>query len=320
MNALRPAHAVGLRELADELERWSAFAQGAADDGRVAQRQITEHVRRAERAAALSSDILENEERTLAESAGLYERLATELELERQAFALESARLDAALARYETTSASAASLLSESTMRQERLAVRLTTLTHALTSAQGHLHLARQVAETGGLRRLVRGASARAELQRAEAEVHRASDQCDAARVQRHELRVHHRLLSAALSALDDESSAAASARATLGASDEHLARATDCLRRAAESLHDAQERHRDAASLRVQIVADLSTARAALASAAALQQRGNRTYESVQGLATDTGEALRDALTGYGDITREIEHIVLGLKRPEAG
>jgi chromosome segregation ATPase len=300
--APRPAEIAIMEELADELERWSAFTQGAVDEATSRHRYVLERLQRAERSSALAQDAVRLDTERLDELEHTLSNLGEESgqlisDLARHRDRLEGAANAARATRLALDTAGRANLA-----EQERGTIFLAAALRDDQRARMGLHQGLETQRTNR-RRVQRGtAKAAAKAFRAlEAEAHRAATAL--AKISQDVAALHRRYdqIQVGIADLDHD-----------------IERTSEALQQIDAGLNAAQLGHariqaaredRDRARAALEHVTAVAEAlRAAAATCRdrfqVAEQRHNGarvTYESVQGLTIEICHGLRDELTGEG-------------------
>jgi len=308
--SIGPAHLTGLEELADELERWSAFAHGALEDARVRHRHVRERVRRAERASALADDSLLADRAAVSELDDLLQRLDGETTELVAAVAARRTRLSALLGEATRRLVALDAAAKENLHQQERAAARVSTTTRDEHRARTALRQALEMQRVAYQRAFRRGGrdAATFALGIAEQEARRAGEALAESKNDLNRLRAAHDRLAALDVTLATEIGDATEHLARLQAGEQALAEVMTMLadvRRARQRTGAALERSATATD---QMRADVAAAIEHLAAADATELGASRTYEGVQRLTIDAGRELRDMLTGEGESHRPIQ------------
>lgn len=291
-----------LHELADELERWSAFALGAVEQGTTSLRTATEQVRWAERSVALGRAFLRDVDRAAADANDQIEGL-------RLLLTASVGQLDAE--RQRARALTAAIDERRDTLRPHRIDL-VRQLDHATREASAAAHVAdaarvelrRSLGQSGsasGPLRVGRSKRARLAFNRAEERAREAQLAADRARAEVARRRAILVEAEATLVDLEGHRSALDATQQELDAiasQYEQLRERLDAIR---QRCVTAAEQRRWANGPATQLSADAAESRRVLDQARAAAAAWQTAYERAQLSAVDATSSLRDRLENGG-------------------
>ena len=296
----RPADVALLEELADELERWSAFAQGAFDDTQARHRHVQERVRRTERAGALVHDALLADQDRLGAVELTLERLAGECDQLVADLDAHEHRLTAALDRAKTMRLALDAAERSNRAAQERVAAKMSTAIRDDQKARMALHRALDDLRTDSRRAFRRGRKdAETAFRTVEQDAHRAAAALIAEKAELSRLQAMNTKLVDGIAELELDAERARLAIAQLDEGRRAAALGRERVVAARAARDEARARVALCATADRSLDLSLTECRARFDVAEHHARAAATTYESVQRLTITMSHQLRDELNG---------------------